>query len=60
MPNGERGAKSWTPLEEQHVAVFRADGHAFHDPTDFSGARDALMVFVCTEDPHHQPYINIE
>nr|WSX78750.1 hypothetical protein OH826_35835 [Streptomyces sp. NBC_00899] len=60
VPNGERGADSWTPAEEQHVTVGRADGQAFHDPTGFSGARDALMVFVCAEDPHHQAYVDIE
>ncbi|MEU4119079.1 hypothetical protein AB0F71_31875 [Kitasatospora sp. NPDC028055] len=60
MPHGERGAQSWTPLEDQFRAAKRGYDAEFHDPTGFSGARDELLIFVCRQDPLHDVWVSIE
>ncbi|SFC92580.1 hypothetical protein SAMN05421773_107221 [Streptomyces aidingensis] len=58
IPNGERGTPSWTPLEDQTRAV--EGGEEFHHPTGFHGARDAVHIFSCRQDPAHPVQIYVE
>ncbi|WP_051969160.1 hypothetical protein [Kitasatospora azatica] len=60
LPNGERGALSWTPVEDRFRARKRGYDPEFHDPTGFRGARDELLIFVCRQDPHHGVWIALE
>ncbi|WP_327147001.1 hypothetical protein [Nocardia sp. NBC_01327] len=60
LPNGERGAQSWTPLREQDHAAEQDYDAEFHDPTGFDGVRDELLIFICRQDSHHEVWIAIE
>lgn len=60
LPHGERGARSWTPIEDRFHAAKPGYDAEFHDPTGFTGARDELLVFVCRQDPRHEVRIDIE
>ncbi|MEV7124272.1 hypothetical protein [Kitasatospora griseola] len=59
LPNGERGADSWNPLEEcsQTGEDYNEE---LDDPTRFSGAREGILIYICHRDPHHEPWIAIE